>query len=308
MRALPLPLRFALRELRAGIRGFRIFLACIAIGVAAIAGAGSLNEGVKVSIRSDAQPLLGGDLQARLTSRPIASDELAALARNGTVSASVQMRSMARSEDAQGQVAARTLIELKTVDAAYPLYGAMILEPAMTLGEALSQKDGVWGAAIDPSLLTRLHIKLGDTLKIGEATLKARATIVREPDRAVTFMSAGPRVMIAADALAATQLVQTGSLGEYVYNLRLNGAETAEATRERLMQTFPKADWRLRGLNQAAQGLDIFLDNVTLFLTLVGLTALLTGGIGVANAVRAHLASRMNTIATLKCLGAEADT
>ncbi|MGZ6244094.1 MAG: ABC transporter permease [Candidatus Binataceae bacterium] len=303
-----LPLRFALRELRAGIRGFRIFLACITIGVAAIAGAGSLNEGVKVSIRSDAQPLLGGDLQARLTSRPIASDELAALARNGTVSASVQMRSMARSEDAQGQVAARTLIELKTVDAAYPLYGAMILEPAMTLGEALSQKDGVWGAAIDPSLLTRLHIKLGDTLKIGEATLKARATIVREPDRAVTFMSAGPRVMIAADALAATQLVQTGSLGEYVYNLRLNGAETAEATRERLMQTFPKADWRLRGLNQAAQGLDIFLDNVTLFLTLVGLTALLTGGIGVANAVRAHLASRMNTIATLKCLGAEADT
>ena len=147
--------------------------------------------------------------------------------------------------------------------------------------------------AIDPSLLTRLHIKLGDTLRVGEATLQARATIVREPDRAVTFMTAGPRVMIAAEALAVTQLVQTGSLGEYVYNLRLNGAETAEATRERLMRAFPKADWRLRGLNQAAQGLDIFLDNVTLFLTLVGLTALLTGGIGVANAVRAHLGSQI---------------
>src|SRR6185437_7098930 len=152
------------------------------------------------------------------------------------------------------------------------------------------------------------HIKLGDTLKIGEATVEARATIVREPDRAVTFMSAGPRVMIAADALPATQLVQTGSLGEYVYNVRLTEPATADAVRARLMLEFPNAGWRLRGLNQAAQGLDAFLDNVTLFLTLVGLTALLTGGIGVANAVRAHLASRMNTIATLKCLGAPADT
>src|SRR4051812_30115670 len=129
----PLPLRFALRELREGISGFRIFLACIAIGVAAIDGAGSLNDGVKASITNDAQPLLGGDLQARFTSRPIAPDEREALSRVGAVSASVQMRSMARAENTNGEGAARTLIELKTVDDAYPLYGAMILAPAMPL-------------------------------------------------------------------------------------------------------------------------------------------------------------------------------
>src|SRR5262249_59717634 len=118
---------------------------------------------------------------------------------------------------------------------------------------------------------------------------------------------AGPRVMVSTAALPATQLVQVGSLVEYIYNMRLNGREAPEQVRVRLTQGFPNAGWRVRGLNQAAQGLDGFLDNVTLFLTLVGLTALLTGGIGVANAVRAHLAGRMNTIATLKCLGARGD-
>jgi putative ABC transport system permease protein len=307
-RRLPIPLRFALRELRGGIRGFRIFLACIAIGVAAIAGATSLNQSVEAGIEGDAQPLLGGDLQARLTSRPIATDEREALARAGDVSALVQMRSMARNEDAAGEVTGRSLVELKAVDQAYPLYGAIDLQPTMPLADALAEKDGHWGAAIDAGLLTRLHLAVGDLVKVGEAALQIRAVILHEPDKAITFATAGPRVMISALALPATELVQTGSLGEYTYNIRLTGAETADQLRKRLLDTFPKSGWRIRGLNQAAQGLDAFLDNVTLFLTLIGLTALLTGGIGVANAVRAHLASRMNTIATLKCLGAPADT
>ena len=307
-RRLPIPLRFALRELRGGIQGFRIFLACIAIGVAAIAGATSLNQSVEAGIEGDAQPLLGGDLQARLTSRPINAEEHDALARAGDVSAQVQMRSMARTEDSAGEVSARSLVELKAVDQAYPLYGAIDLQPAMALADALAEKDGHWGTAVDAGLFSRLHIAVGDVVKVGEATLQVRAVILHEPDKAVTFATAGPRLMISTLALPATELVQTGSLGEYTYNIRLTGAETADQTRTRLLSEFPRSGWRIRGLNQAAQGLDAFLDNVTLFLTLIGLTALLTGGIGVANAVRAHLASRMNTIATLKCLGAPADT
>ena len=307
-RSLPLALRFALRELRGGVRGFRIFLACIAIGVAAIAGATSLNQSVEAGIEGDAQPLLGGDIQVRLASRPVNAEERDALSRAGDLSALVQMRSMARVEDSAGEVTGRTLIELKAVDGAYPLYGSIDLQPAMPLADALAEKDGHWGAAIDAGLLTRLHIELGDLVKIGEATIQVRAVILREPDKAITFATAGPRLMISSGALPATELVQTGSLGEYTYNVRLTGSETSDQARTRLLAEFPRAGWRIRGLNQAAQGLDGFLDNVTLFLTLIGLTALLTGGIGVANAVRAHLASRMNTIATLKCLGAPADT
>lgn len=305
--ALPLSVRFALRELRGGMRGFRIFIACIAIGVAAIAGAVSLNDAVKAGIAADAQPLLGGDIQVRLGARPLSDDELAAVKRGGDVSAQLNLRSMARSEDDAGQTRERTLIELKAVDAAYPLYGTMELEPARPLAAVLAQRDGLWGAAIDASLLTRLHVNLGDTVKVGEAAVQVRAIIKKEPDRTVSFATAGPRIMIAMDAVPETQLVQVGSLVEYNYNVRLSGAETADDLRARLLRDFPDAGWRVRGLQQAAAGLDGFLDNVTLFLTLVGLTALLTGGIGVANAVRAHLNGRMDTIATLKCLGARGD-
>ena len=307
-RNFPLPLRFALRELRSGMRGFRIFLACIAIGVTAIAGAASMNQSVEAGIAADAQPLLGGDLQARISARPVGEPEMAALRQGGAVSTAVELRSMARTESDTGEVGARALIELKGVDASYPLYGAMILTPAVPLDQALGEKDELWGAVTDAPLLTRLGLKIGDTFKVGEVTLQIRATIVTEPDRAVSFATAGPRVMIAEGAIAASQLVREGSLVDYIYNVRLNGAETADDMRARLVSEFPNTGWRVRGLNQAARGLDAFLDNVTLFLTLVGLTALLTGGIGVANAVRAHLAARLTTIATLKCLGARADT
>lgn len=299
-------LRFALRELRGGIKGFRIFLACLALGVAAIAGAGSLNESVKAGIEGDAQPLLGGDIQARLTERPANAAEMAALTEAGTVSYQVQLRSMARAENPDGTVRDRTLIELKAVDAAFPLYGTLELDPAVPLPRLLEQSNGVWGAGVDPSLANRLGIKVGDIIKVGEAGFEVRAFIAHEPDRVVTFATAGPRVLISTAALADTQLIQQGSLVTHIYNVRLPQGTDAEALRERLKTRFPDTGWRLRGLNQAAQNVEMFLDNVTLFLTLVGLTALLTGGIGVANAVRAYMMGRITTIATLKCLGAPA--
>jgi len=306
--SLPLPLRFALRELRGGMRGFRIFLACIIIGVAAIAGAASLNQSVKAGIQADARPLLGGDLQVDNDSTPLAEEAVAALKQSADVTALIQLRSMARVENAAGEVGTRGLIQLKAVDDLYPLYGELQLSPALPLAEALGQRNGIWGAAIEPALLTRLAIEVGQTIMVGDIPLEVRAAITHEPDRSIGFTTIGPRVLVSHDALAATQLLQPGSLVEYEYNLRLTGSESAEAVRARLGADFPNAGWRIRGLDRAAAGLDRFLDNVTLFLTLVGLTALLTGGIGVANAVRAHLLGRLNTIATLKCLGAPADT
>lgn len=302
-----LPLRFALRELRSGMRGFRIFLACIAIGVTAIAGAGSMNASVEAGIEADAQPLLGGDLQARINARPLPEEQIAALAAQGDVSSIVEMRSMARTESEAGEVRTRTLIELKGVDANYPLYGAVTLAPEVPLQEALGEKNGVYGAVIDPALLARLKLNIGDVFKVGEATLQLRASLVYEPDRSISLMTAGPRVMLSREGLAATQLVRDGSLIEYSYNVRLPANANPELIRMQLLDGHPDAGWRIRGLNQAARGLDAFIDNVTLFLTLVGLTALLTGGIGVANAVRAHLNGRLTTIATLKCLGAPGD-
>jgi len=305
---LPLSLRFALRELRGGVSGFWIFLACLALGVAAIAGAGSLNEAFQTGITEDAQFLLGGDAQAQLSYRQATSEEMAVLRSAGEVSYVMRMRSMARSTNQEtGNVRARTLIELKAVDDYYPLYGELELDPPIGLRDALALENGIWGAAIDPHLLSRLGIQVGETISVGEAKLKVRAVVRHEPDRVITFATSGPRVMIASEAMGETELVQEGSLITRLYNVRFNGNDTAASLRSRLHEQFPDAGFRVRGLNQAAQGLQSFLDNVTLFLTLVGLTALLTGGIGVANAVKAYLDGRINTIATLKCLGAPGD-
>ena len=294
--------------MRSGLTGFRIFLGCLALGVAAIAGAGSLNEAIQTGIEEDAQLLLGGDIQARLNYREVNDEERAALDAAGDVSRQVSMRSIARSFDqATNETRERTLIELKAVDGYYPLYGSIALTPDIPLADVIANRDGLWGAAIDPVLQTRLGIGMGDIIRVGEAELQVRAIIEKEPDKVISFMTVGPRVMVSWDAMPETELIQLGSMISYIYNVRVTGEVPAETLRSQLGEDFPDAAWRLRGLRQAARSLEIFLDNVTLFLTLVGLTALLTGGIGVANAARAYLDGRMTTIATLKCLGAPGD-
>lgn len=294
--------RLARRELRGGFAGFRVFLACLALGVAAIAGAGSLNAALRAAMQGDARALLGGDLVARFIHQPAAPLEMAALERSGEVSLAIEMRAMALLESGDR----RTLVELKAVDDAYPLFGQVALAPEQPLAAALARRDGAWGAAVDANLLSRLGLTLGDSVRVGDAAFVLRATIEREPDRVASVFALGPRLMVHADALAATGLVQPGSLIRYYHRLRLSGPGDAEAAADRLRREVPDAAWQIRTAADAAPSLRRFLDNMTLFLTLVGLTTLLVGGIGVANAVRAFVDGRVPTIATLKCLGATA--
>jgi putative ABC transport system permease protein len=305
MSALPLSVRLALRELRGGLAGFRVLVACLALGVFAIAAAGSMNRAIQEGLEADAQALLGGDLEVERRYRPPDADERALMAELATLSDVVDMRAMAIDAGESGE---RALVELKAVDDAYPLYGRVDLTGGGTLADALAERDGMWGTVVDPNLLSRLGLSVGDRVRVGEATLEIRDTIDREPDRVASMFSLGPRLMIHADALPATDLIQPGSLVEYETRLRADQGVTPAAIRARLGESFPDAGWRIRGTDQAAPGLTRFLANLTLYLTLVGLTALLVGGIGVANATRAYLQGRMTTIATLKCLGAPSGT
>jgi putative ABC transport system permease protein len=196
--------RLARRELRGGIRGLRVFLACLVLGVTAIAGIGSLAAAVVAGIKTDARDLLGGDAEARLTLRPADAAERAFLADSGQVSEIATMRAMVRKPDGDR----RSLIELKAVDPAYPLYGAVALSPAQDLAAALDRREGRFGALVDPTILDRLGVVLGDSIKIGEATLQLRTTIEREPDAAAGGLQFGPRIIIAARALAETGLIR----------------------------------------------------------------------------------------------------
>ena len=290
--------RLARRELRGGLAGARAAILGLAIGVAAIAGVGSLARAIQDGLDRDAKAILGGDLEITQRHRPAPPDALSRFAEAGTLSSIVELRSMAHFEGKHA------LIELKAVDAAYPLFGATQLDPAMALGEALVPHDGMFGAAVDRSILLRLGAQVGDTIRVGEESFIVRAALVSEPDRSTASFTIAPRVMIAMDALAATALIQPGSLAEYRYRLAFADGRKAAAFAEALKRDFPNEGWRVRDPSQASPRLKEIVERLRLYLTLVGLAALLVGGVGIANAVRIYVARRMETIAIFKGLGA----
>jgi putative ABC transport system permease protein len=300
----PLPLRLARRELRGGLKGFRILLTCLMLGVATIAAVGSVAESVTAGVAADARRLLGGDVELRLLYRPATPEQTAFLAEAGAVSETREMRAMARSSEGDAARDRPILVELKAVDSAYPLYGTVRLAPDRPLAAVLKAEGGVWGAAADADLAERLDLALGDRVRVGEADYELRAIIETEPDRGTDIFTLGPRLMVALDSLETTGLVQPGSLISHYYRVRLPADASAPALIDALHARFPNAGWRVRDLLEAAPGVKRFIDRTALFLTLVGLSALLVGGVGVGNAVRSYLDGKTATIATLKCLGA----
>jgi putative ABC transport system permease protein len=294
--------RLARRELRGGLKGFRVFVACLALGVAAIAGVGSVAAAIVAGLKADGRLLLGGDVELRLSHREAEPAQRAWLEERAAVSQLAAMKAMARAIGPDGP---RTMVELKAVDGRYPLYGELPLEPPLPLAQALAaDAEGHGGAVADPNLLTRLGLAVGDRVRVGEADFVIRAAILREPDRATSLFYFGPRLMIGLDRLSATDLVRPGSLIYHHYRLRLSPDRDAEALIGRLNEAFPDAGWRIRSTDNASPGLAQFIDRLTLFLTLVGLTTLLVGGVGVGNSVKGYLDGKVATIATLKCLGA----
>ncbi len=289
--------RLALRDLRGGLRGIRAVLACLALGVAAIAAVGSLRAAVEDGLATNGRALLGGDLSVEGGGQPLPDSLHAWLeARGGRISAVVTMRSLLVAPSGD-----RQLIELKAVDAAYPLVGDVALDPAMPLPAAL---DG--GVVADPLVLERLRLRPGDTVRIGQASLPLRAAMTAEPDHASGIAILGPRVLIRDTALPATGLVQTGSLLTYAWRVALPPGTDAKAVAAAIRHDFPATGWRIRDATDAAPGVSQAVDQTGLFLTLVGLCSLLVGGIGVATGVRAWMEARARSVATLRCLGAPA--
>ena len=354
-------LRFAFRELRHGaraLRGFGIFLGCLALGVAAIAGVQSTATSIVTGLRADGREILGGDLALRAVYQDLAPADRIRLERAAeAVTHFAEMRTMARRP---GAAEAGVLVELKAVDGRYPLFGRVEAqggdgEPvslAAALGrgtegqgaegrdtegrdgegrdtegrgaEGRDTKDrgaegrsaegqdtegrgaGEWGALVDRALAERLALEEGDSLAIGGITLEVRGTIEREPDRAGSGGPFGfwPRVLVSLDALAASDLVREGSLVYHQYALRLAGDASLDAVRAMLGERFADTGWQMRTYEDAAPGIQRMVERLGSFLSLVGLTALLVGGVGVGNAVRAWLDTRLGVIAILKCIGA----
>lgn len=290
-------LTYAWRDLRSGLQGFWIFLICLALGTAAIAIVGSLGAAIDRGLVEQGQPLLGGDVEVALIHREVTPAEMAFLQSKGTVSKVGSLRAMARGNDRTA------LVEIKSIDGLYPLYGALALTPAGDIKAAV-EGDGV---AVDPILLERLSLKTGDRFKIGDKEFIIRAAIAHEPDRISDGLALGPRVMMSEASLQATGLIQPGSLITWKYRVKMPEGTSLAQVREVVRQAqedHRDAGWRVRNRGSAAPGADQYIERLSYFMTLVGLTALIIGGAGIANAASAFISRRTESIATLKCLGA----
>ena len=299
---LGLAVRLALREMRGGLRGFYIFLACVALGTAAIAGVNSLSQSITGSIASQGRELLAADIRFELNNRVATEEERAFIDEMGTVAVSSGLRSMARLPDGSNQA----LVELKAVDQAYPLYGTLESEPSAPLADMLAERNGVYGALAAPLLLERLGLETGDEILLGNQLFRLSGLVTREPDALSEGFGFAPRLLVSDAGLVASGLVQTGSLVEHVYKVKVADPGTVPALRRQAEETFPQAGWSIRTSENAAPALTSNITRFSQFLTLVGLTALIVGGVGVANAVRAFLDSKRGVIATFKCVGAPA--
>jgi putative ABC transport system permease protein len=303
---LPQVVRMALRELRSGLRGFYIFVACVALGVMVITGVGALSDALRSSFERQGETILGGDVTLARTHQRATPEERAWLAQQGKVSETATMRAMARTIGGADQA----LAELKGVDASYPLAGQVILQGGATLDGAVRQ-DG--GAAIDPILLERLNLKIGDKLSLGTIEVPITAVIAQEPDTISDRLTYGPRIFVSLATLEKTGLVQPGSLVRWRYAVKIADDAGAQAKglirfRDAVKAALPESGFIIADRRDPSPQVTRTLDRLRQFLTLIGLTALLVGGVGVANAVATFIDRRRRVIAIFKSVGATSRT
>jgi len=305
--SLPVAARLARRELRGGLRGFRIFLACLALGVAAIAGVGSVRSAIEAGLSAQGAILLGGDAEAEFTYRFASEDERQWMDTHAEqVSEVVDFRSMAVVER-EGETE-RGLTQVKAVDAAYPLLGSVSLTPDMPLAEALAERDGSAGAVMEQVLADRLGLSPGDGFRLGTRDFVLTAILAGEPDAAGDGFGLGPRTLVRTEALEESGLLAPGTLFSTKYRMDLPETADIEALRTVALARFEDQGLRWRDARNGAPGIAEFVDRLGAFLVLVGLSGLAVGGIGVSAAVRAYLASKTGVIATLRTLGADRAT
>ncbi|MBL3569020.1 ABC transporter permease, partial [Rhodovulum visakhapatnamense] len=301
--SLPVAARIARRELRGGLRGFYVFLACLALGVAAIAAVGSVRESIEGGLTREGAVLLGGDAEMTLTYR-FASDEERAWMEgvSDALSEAVDFRSMvAVVRDGETE---RGLTQVKAVDDAYPLYGAVALDPPLPLDQAIAGN----GAVMERVLADRLGLKPGDSFRLGTADYTLSAVLAREPDGAGDGFGLGPRLILRTAALEPSGLLAPGTLYEVKYRLKLPPGHDIAALEREAGTRFADRGMRWRDARNGAPGMTRFVDRMASFLVLVGLAGLAVGGVGVSAAVRSYIDGKTEVIATLKTLGAEGRT
>ena len=308
-------LKMAWRETRAAWRHFIYFLVCIAVGVGALVGVSLFGANVEHAVKKEARGLLGGDLEIRL-SHPITPEGLAVLDSLGNrgiaathVSELVAMAARVEPSVLSGQ--ATQIIELKAVGPEYPFYGTLRLEPDGNVQELLRSDarpcpgGTCFGVVVQESLLIRMRLAVGDRLKIGQGLFVIRGILRTEPDRMANAFSLGPRVLMSQAGLRTAELVKSGSRIRERYLLKMPSTMAHDPLLYELRGRLASESAKVSHYRDAQPQLKQFLEQLTRYLGLIGLTALLVGGLGVATSIHAFVREKLSTIAILKTVGAD---
>jgi putative ABC transport system permease protein len=303
--------RIAARDMRGGARGLWLLVAGVFLGTAAVALVGATSQSIADGARRGALESVGGDLSLRLFYRPPSEAELAIIRREGDVSITAELRPMVRAVRNGHADGAPLLVELKGVDRAYPLYGAVETLPPLNLYQSLNEHGGVYGAVADPALFDALDLEPGDRVQIGDVRYQLRGTLVVEPDRAFRAFTLGPRIMVSSESFPATIATREPTEIYYYTRVRLApksaGRTEAKAALSRIDQAFPQSGWRMVNAHDGVPGVGRTLAMAHALLLVIGLGVMLVGGAGIFGAVRAHVAEKMKIIAILKSIGGPPD-
>ena len=300
--------RIAARDMRGGAGGLWLLVAGVIIGTAAVATVGATSQSLMDGARRGGLESVGGDLSLRLFHRPPSEPELTAIRREGNVSITAELRPMVRAVKNAIAGGAPLLVELKGIDHAYPLYGAVEILPKLNLQQTLAQQGGIYGAVADLTLFSAMGLKLGDSVQIGATRYQLRATLITEPDRAFRAFTLGPRILVLSESLAATGMANEGAEVYFYSRVKLppgsNGLADARSAMARIDRAFPGSGWRMVNAHDGVPGVERTLAMAHVLLLFIGLGVMLVGGAGISGAVRAHVAKKMETIAILKSIGA----
>ena len=297
-------LKIAQRELiaawRQRLHGFRILMLCLIFGIASISAIGSLRGAIDAGLNSNGRVFLGGDAQIELTYRQANTQELAWMARQSQArSQIIDFRSMAVAPDTNKRI----LTQVKAVDSAYPLVGAITLSGNMGLSEAFAGRDGLPGVVLAPALLRRLKVNLGDQVQFGQKLFVVMATLLKETDNFGNF-ALGPRSLVLTKDLEGSGLLAAGTLFSSKYRLILEAGSDLDQAQQRFDSDWPSTGAKWKDARKASPGADRVIERMSRFLILIGLSSLVVGGIGVSAAVRAFITRKTGHIAVLKTLGA----
>jgi putative ABC transport system permease protein len=308
----------AWRETRGAWRHFLYFFVCIAVGVGALVGVSLFGTHVDRAVTKEARGLLGGDLEIR-SSHPLSAesqDIFLSLGERGIATTHIsELVAMAtRTEGVTGSGRATQIVELKAVESSYPFYGTLKLDPAQSLDQLLHPDTAICkgvvchGAVVQEGLLLRMGLSVGDQLKIGQSRFLITGVVRTEPDRMANAFSLGPRVIVSQEGLRAAELIKPGSRVRERHLIKLPMGASLDSLRGELRGRLSSDNVRVSGYRDAQPQLKKFLEQLSRYLGLIGLTALFIGGLGVAMSIQAFLQEKLKTIAILKTLGADSAT